>query len=213
MPKPKPQPENLTPSLNNYLFSAAMQASQALAIWLGTEAELIVDGVIQCPLAEALAKLGDVDQEIAICVMAFRGTISGVTVLAFDDTSGWKLADLLLQRPSSATTVWGDLEISAAMESMNIIGCAYLNGLAKHLAQNSGCEISLNPEPPEFCRDYAAAIGESLFVDQYSQESTVFYISTRFLVAKQAVHWGFLVIPDTCSRSMLLTLSEKTPEQ
>lgn len=190
--------------LNEGLRLAAENASEALARWLGVPAVMHVEQVIQCSVQNAVQCLGADDQPIDVCVMGLNGTLRGLMVLAFDDASGWKLSDLILSRPEGESIDWGDVEVSAALESMNILGCAYLNRLAEHLSQRTTESISLIPTPPEFGRDFAGALIESLFMDQIARGCEAFYVQTRFTVSDQTVHWTFLIIPEEDSRCKLL---------
>jgi chemotaxis protein CheC len=190
--------------LNQGLRLAAEASSDALARWLGVPAVMHVDEIVQCSVEEAIHCLGDDDQAIDVCVMGLDGSLRGLMVLAFDDESGLKLADLLLSRSQGESSTWGEVEISAALESMNILGSAYLNRLAEHLSNRSAESISLLPTPPEFSRDFAGALIESLFMDQIAQGCEAFYVQTRFAVSNQTVHWTFLIIPEESSRQKLL---------
>ncbi len=190
--------------LNHGLRLAAEGSSDALARWLGVPAVMHVDEIVQCSVEEAIHCLGDDDEAIDMCVMGLDGSLRGLMVLAFDDASGLKLADLLLSRSEGESTSWGEIEISAALESMNILGSAYLNRLAEHLSQRSADSISLLPTPPEFSRDFAGALIESLFMDQIAQGCEAFYVQTRFAVSDQTVHWTFLIIPEQASQQKLL---------
>jgi chemotaxis protein CheC len=192
--------------LNEGLRLAAEDSSQALARWLGVPAVMHVDEIIQCSVEQAIQCLGDDDEAVDVCVMGLDGTLRGLMVLAFDDKSGWKLADLILSRSEGDSVSWGDVEISAALESMNILGCAYLNRLAEHLGQRTREPISLIPTPPEFSRDFAGALIETLFMDPIAQGCEAFYVQTRFTVSDQTVNWTFLIIPEEASRQRLLEI-------
>ena len=62
-----------------------------------------------------------------------RGWLTGLIILVFKDSSGLALSDLLMHQAIGTTTTWGELEESAAKETTNIVGCAYVNALATHL--------------------------------------------------------------------------------
>lgn len=196
--------------VNQGLRVAAEGSSEALARWLGVPAVMHVEEVIQCSVYDAVKCLGADEEPIDICVMGLDGTLKGLMVLAFDDTSGWKLSDLILSRSEGESVAWGDVEVSAALESMNILGCAYLNRLAEYLSQRISESISLIPTPPEFSRDFAGALIESLFMDQIARGCEAFYVQTRFTVSDQTVHWTFLIIPEEESRQRLLEDLAKT---
>jgi chemotaxis protein CheC len=80
--------------------------------------------------------------------MGLTGRLSGQLLLVFADTAGLALADLLLNQPIGTTTAWGALEQSAAQETTNIVGCAYLNALAAHLPLDRAADV-VNPATTE----------------------------------------------------------------
>ena len=108
-------------------------ASQALSKWLGQEICLTMSVVKEIELTEAEALLGPPESLVAACSMGLTGWLTGLILLVFDDRSGLALADLLLHRAIGTASVWGELEESAAKETTNIVGCAYVNALASHL--------------------------------------------------------------------------------
>jgi chemotaxis protein CheC len=191
---------------NQGLRLAAEGGSEALAKWLDLPAVMHVDEIIQCSIEEALHCLGDEEEAINVCVMGLDGTLKGLMVLAFDDESGLKLADLILSRSGEESIAWGEVEVSAALESMNILGCAYLNRLAEHLNRRADDSVVLMPTPPEFSRDFAGALIEGLFMDQIARGCDAFYVQTRFTVSGHTMQWTFLIIPEETSRQQLLEL-------
>ena len=111
----------------------AESASQALSKWLGQEVHLAISEVELVELARASELLGPEESLVAACTMGLTGRLTGLILLVFEDRSGLALADLLLQQPVGTSTTWDELEQSAAKETTNIVGCAYVNALAAHL--------------------------------------------------------------------------------
>ena len=147
--------ESLTQSQLDRLESAfhigADDASVAMARWLSVPSLITIESVEQQPVSEATGLLGEGDNVVCFCVMAINGTLTGHLILSFDEASGMSLADLLLDQPAGTASEWGDVEQSAALESHNIIGCAYLNSLAKHLpaARRGRFDENRNREEPD----------------------------------------------------------------
>src|SRR5689334_865993 len=131
-------------------------ASRALSTWLSKPARVSVERVEQLALADATTVLGDEDAPICACSMGLRGRCTGQLILAFDDKSGLELADILLGRRSGASADWGPVEESAALETANIVGCAYLNSLSRDFPDRGSDSQELLPSPPRFTRDFAA---------------------------------------------------------
>jgi chemotaxis protein CheC len=178
------------------------EASAALSKWLGRAARISVEQVEQVPLAEATAVLGSPDAPICGCAMAMHGRITGQLILVFDDPSGLALADLLLGNPVGTTSVWGEMEQSAALETTNIVGCAYLNALVHFFRASSGpCELI--PSPPRFARDFAESLMQFALMSQAMASDVVFLTRTEFSVEGAPVNWNLLFVPDSESLAIL----------
>jgi chemotaxis protein CheC len=167
-------------------------ASQALSRWLGRSVRLEIGGVAQVEAEAATEAIGPADALVAAVVMRLEGGLSGQLLLVFEDRAGLALADLLLGRPVGTSTAWGELEISAAQETANIVGCAYVNALASHLPGRPGMLV---PSPPEFRHEFAASLIQFAIFDQASRADRVLLIQTRFHGEPSALEWALLFIP------------------
>jgi chemotaxis protein CheC len=203
----QPQMEQLT----ELFRCGASDASQALSVWLGRHASVCVDQLKQLNLEEATESLGPADATLCACIMGVTGGISGQMLFCFDDESGLLLCDLLLGRDGVATE-WGELETSSAMETANIVGCAYLNSLANAMPSFStpvaNCMEKTShvwvPTPPQFVRDFAASILQFAVMNQAAEFDTVLVAQTRFQIDDQPVAWTLLLIPDANSLTSII---------
>ena len=182
-------------TLGVHLRSASADASVALARWIGWEAEIVFERVQQAGMAEAAGILGDSEQPIAACLMTIQGWLTGHIGLAFDDASGLAVADLVVGRPVGTSSAWGELEQSAVQETSNIVGCAYLNALAR-ISPRIDPTHTLLPTPPLFHRDYAPALLEFALVDQAQVSDLVLLTETEFRIEGSTARWDLLFIPD-----------------
>lgn len=189
-------------ALTVVLRAGANEASLALSRWVSRPAEFVVQRVEQLDLADAVAVLGLSDEPITACMMTIEGRLTGELILAFDDASGWALTDLLLDLPPGSTSVWGEVERSAVSETTNIVGCAYLNSLSR-LLMRLGEPPELLPSPPQFARDFAAALLEAALLNQAMTSSTIFLTETSFHLEGTPANWKLLFIPDTESLPLL----------
>ncbi len=82
-------------------------------------------------------------------------------VLAFEDSSGLAMTDLILGH-APGTAASGENGNSAALESMNILGSAYLNGMADFSFARKRGNRELIPSPPRFVRDFAESLLQTL---------------------------------------------------
>jgi chemotaxis protein CheC len=167
-------------------------ASQALSKWLGRTVRLEIDRVEQVDVETVSEAIGPGDSLVAAAAMPLTGWLSGELLLVFEDRAGLALADLLLGRPVGSARAWGDLEVSAAQETANIVGCAYVNALATHLP---GGTRMLLPGPPEFRHEFAASLIEFAVLDQAARADRVLLIQTRFHAEPSALAWSLLFVP------------------
>jgi chemotaxis protein CheC len=197
-------------------------ASHALSKWLGEEARLTVNDVELAELSASAELLGPPEALVAACVMGLTGRLTGSMLLVFEDRSGLALVDLLLQQPLGTTTVWSELEQSAAKETMNIVGCAYVNALATHLpatpAQTASGSTSytrveansgdLVPTPPTFFHEFAGSLLEFALMEQALELDQILLIRSEFAALRPGVNlnWTLLFVPSRESLRELTTL-------
>ena len=104
--------------LGKALHLGAGQASRAMATWLSVPSVVTFDSIDQLPISDAADVLGGAEQTLCFCSMEMTGCFTGQIILAFDDSSGLSLSDLLLDHPIGSATGWGEVETSAALEKV-----------------------------------------------------------------------------------------------
>ena len=205
--------ELLSDSQLRHLESAfrigASDASQAMAVWLSAPSLITIESVSQMPIGEATSLLAETGDVVCFCGMSMAGSLTGHLILCFDDASGHSLADLLTGQPVGTSSVWGEVETSAALESHNIIGCAYLNSLATHLPGKDDPSLELIPSPPNFQRDFAQALLESVFMSQAEAGDLIFVAKSKFELNDRPLNWTLLFVPDSPSIAELRKLLPK----
>ncbi len=194
MNEPALDPTELS-RLEAVLHRGSANASTQLGKWLGRPSIIELDDLRVLPIAEATELLTVVDAPICFCSMQMQGEIGGQMILAFDDLSGLELADLALAQPAGTTTTWSDLAMSAALETTNIVCCAYLNELADQFRRPDH-SVSLVPSPPEFHRDYAQSLMQFALMDQALEFDLVIVAKTSFTIEGKPVRWNLLFVPD-----------------
>lgn len=190
--------------------SGAAEATKALSTWLGRNVSVTVDQVEQLPFEETTESLGPAESTLCACVMGITGGMRGQILFCFDDASGLSLCDLLLGR-EQVSVEWGELEQSSALETANIVGCAYLNSLSsalpvmssRSLASATGFDSALVPTPPLFVRDFAASIMEFAIMNQALEFDTILVAQTKFQIDGRPFDWSLLLIPDSQSLEMM----------
>ncbi len=186
----------------------AGDASGAVSRWLGRPVTVTVSAVKQVDLAEAAEILGPSDTLVAACPMELMGALTGQIILVFEDRSGLATVDLLLHQPIGTTTEWGELEQSAARETANIVGCAYLNSLAAHLPilespSSSLAGGSLLPGPPGFRHEFAASLLEFALMDQAIRSDRLLVVNSTFAIEETRLDWSLLFVPSGASLEAL----------
>lgn len=173
----------------------AENASQALTRWLGRPVHLLVGEVDQVDMSEATEALGPGESLVACCSMDLTSELAGQLLLVFEDRSGLALADLLLRQPVGTSSEWGELERSAALETANIVGCAYVNALASHLPNGAFGQAELIPSPPTFRHEFAGSLLEFALLDQAVLSDRVLLIQTKFRAESIDLDWSLLFVP------------------
>jgi chemotaxis protein CheC len=173
----------------------AEESSKSLSQWLGRPIHLAVSAVEQVDLEEAGELLGPGDTLIASCAMELSGPLTGLLVLVFEDRSGLALVDLLMGQPVGTAASWGELEQSAAKETANIVGCAFLNSLAAHLPASVDTTGQLLPGPPVFRHEFAASLIEFAMVDQAIAGDRVLAVRSRFESEGNQLDWSLMYVP------------------
>jgi chemotaxis protein CheC len=192
-------------------------ASQALSKWLGHEIRLSMSSVREVEMAEAVELLGPPESLVAACSMGLTGWLTGLILLVFKDSSGLALSDLLLHQAIGSSTTLGELEESAAKETTNIVGCAYVNALASHLpsaavqvpardrsdSREQGARGDLVPTPPTFVHEFAGSLLQFAFMEQALELDQVLVFRTDLRVDGPGLDWTLLFIPSRAARHAL----------
>ncbi len=194
--------------LGKALHLGAGQASRAMATWLSVPTVVTFDSVDQLPISDAADVLGGAEQTLCFCSMEMTGSFTGQIILAFDDSSGLSLSDLLLDHPIGNATGWGEVETSAALETANILGCAYLNALSKDLTKANSESLSLLPSPPAFRREFAGSLLQTVFLGQAMASDYIVSARANFEIRGQRLNWKLLFVPDASSMGRLRELMD-----
>ena len=184
----------------------ASEASTALGRWIDKPTRISFDVVEQLPLEEATRVLGSEGEPVCFCVAEMTGRLTGQLILAFSDASGLALADLLLGQQRGTADAWGQMETSAALETANILCCAFLNSLYRNFRAEPSATSATSemlPTPPRFSRDYAESLIEFAVMAQVVATDHVLVAQTEFQIDGDPVDWTLLFVPDAESMTTL----------
>src|SRR6185312_7541859 len=100
------------------------------------------------------------------------------------------------------------LEQSAAKETTNIVGCAYVNALAAHLPGEDGGASGageLVPTPPSFLHEFAGSLLEFALMDQAMELDRLLLIRSEFAGGPDMpqLNWTLLLIPSRAALEAL----------
>jgi chemotaxis protein CheC len=186
-------------ALQASFHSGSTVASTSLARWIGKPSVVEIDSLDRLPLEEATGLLAE-EEVLCFCSAQMSGLLTGEMILAFDDMSGMALADMLLDQPLGTTSEWDEMATSAALETANILCCAYLNSLSRVFPSSAQ---GLLPSPPEFNRDFAESLLEFALMGQAVASDRIIVARTRFEIDGTPVHWTLLFVPDADSMARL----------
>ena len=191
--------------LKSTFHQGSADASAALSKWTGNFSVVQLEELEHLPLAEATDVLDAGDEPVCFCTTELHGLLTGEMILVFEDTSGLALADMLLEQPLGTSCEWTEMATSVAMETTNILSCAFLNSLSRAFSKPNH-SVELLPSSPRFHRDFAEALLEFALIGQAVVSDQVFLARTRFEIDATTVNWTLLFVPDARSMSRLREL-------
>ena len=162
---------------------ASGTAASALARMLDREIELSVPRALVLDLADAVDACGDPERTVATVMLAVRGDLDGIVLLLIDAQDSHRLCALLGVEAGSEE---GD---SALSEIGNILGTAYLNGLAAVTG------LALEPTAPQLHVDMLGAIISSLLARTAGAADQAFLLESELDVASEPCAISFLLLP------------------
>jgi chemotaxis protein CheC len=186
------------------LHEGSAEASRTLGIWIGKPSVVEIDALEHLPLEEATTLLSTGDDAVCFCRADMHGHLTGPMILVFDDVSGLALADMLLELPRGTTREWTEMATSAALETANILFCAYLNSLCRHTA-SAHQPVEVLPSPPTFGREFPESLLEFALMAQAARDHVIL-ARTRFELDANETCWTLLFVPDTPSMERLREL-------
>ena len=189
--------------------AGAKQATTALAKWIEKPSLVELDSLEQLSLEEATGMLPLGQEPICFCAMEVDGLLRGEMIFAFDDASGLALAEIMMEQSTGNGAEWTEMAISVALETANIVCCAYLNALSSHL-NNAASQTGLLPGPPKFNREFAESLMQFALMSQATEFDEVLLAKTRFQIDGVPVHWILLFVPDAESTKRLAELLDQT---
>lgn len=176
-------------TLHDLFASATRDASAAMCGWTNGLITVALDRVREVPLEEVGAELGLHDELLTMVVLTVEGDLGGSLVLLFDEHDGRQLAASLLGREPGTGPEWSELEQSALAETGNILGCAYVNALARLIGAD------LVPSVPWFIQDYGASVVQQAVAARALTSDRLLLCQVGFRRQDQELAWRIVFIP------------------
>ncbi|NND99912.1 MAG: hypothetical protein HKN47_21545 [Pirellulaceae bacterium] len=197
---------DLQTNVSQIVANALTIAADGLARWLGhpIEAEDVVANPVSLAVPEEVMCCCTMPVDVAIGgSKSDAGPLemqsAGRLLLAWRaDEAAWLIDQSLHQRgTSSDPSTWGDLERSAIAETSNVVGCEFLNAIAKSVREISNTEVSLMPDPPYVEMQLAGSWMDDAIiqVESSNDEREKAWLATgTFQVASHAIHTRFAMV-------------------
>jgi chemotaxis protein CheC len=176
-------------ALYELFASATHDASAAMCRWTNGLIAVTLDQVREIALEEVGAELEIDDELLTMVVLTIGGEVGGNLILLFDEVNGRQLAASLLGREPGAEPEWSELEKSALTETGNILGCAYVNALARLIGAD------LMPSAPCFIQDYGASVVEQAVMTQALSSDRLLLCQIGFRRKDRLLDWRVVFVP------------------
>jgi len=184
----------LTPKQLDRLKKASAQAaktsSTVFSKWANCPIEIHMDGIESIPFPEVIPRSEPLDPVSFGLYLPITQDIQGSLLFLIKEETGYALVDSLMHRQPGTTNALGEMERSALMETCNIVGSAYLNGLVKELNLKK-----VIPGPPAIFHDITQSILESVIMEQNTTESEALLVHLDFKSSQETLQWKFFFMP------------------
>lgn len=180
-----------------FFAAATHDASAAMCRWTDGLITLTFDEVRDLALEEVHPALELGDRPQTMIVLALEGEVGMRMILIFDHDDARALAASLLGKAPGQGPQLSPLERSALLETGNILGCAYMNTLARMI----DCELA--PSVPYYIEDYAASVLQSALLGPAMDADRALICQTGFHREGKNLDWRVVLIPTPAMREAL----------
>ncbi len=167
----------------------ADQIGQAMSRWLRDTVTVNMRPVEMVHFSDVTSRFGMKEETTAAVCIHLAAGLSGTLLFLFDEPSALEIVRRVLQR-DSAPTDWDDLAKSVMEETGNIVGTAFLNGLAMAL------DLEVHPESPLFMVDYTEAILDPLMIGVAMSGEYALLFEADISSVSDSVSGKFTLLPD-----------------
>ncbi|MBN2580740.1 MAG: chemotaxis protein CheC, partial [Pirellulales bacterium] len=181
-----------------HIFSlATREASEVMSRWTEGRFTLKLGEVREVPLTDAWTELRLDEKRQTMVVLSLEGKLGGAMFFHFDDEDSRLLATALMGESPPTDAPWSEMEQSAVTETGNILGCAYLNAIARLIDQ------TVIPSAPYFLQDYGSRIFQQVLTPRDFSSDCVLIFRTGFLYSGKELEWCVLFVPSPALRTVI----------
>lgn len=176
----------------------AGNAATSLSIMLQRKIDMTVPQAKIAPFSQITEIIGGAEREVAGGYMQIEGEWPMGIVFLIPKEHVFFFLDILFQNPIGTITQWGEMQVSAFKEIVNIMAGSYLNALSTFTSN------VFNPSVPAMCSDMAGAIiGEVLQqIGEVSDYALV--VENVFLEEERHITGHFFLLPQPQTLEYLL---------
>jgi chemotaxis protein CheC len=178
----------------------AGNAATALSKMIGTMVMISVPRITVSRLAAMPPMVSAPEEPVVAVVLHMMGDVAGRTLLVFPRRAAARLAELMLNRPTSVEGELSALEQSAIVEAGNILSSTYLNALSALLG------MLLMPSPPTMSVEVSTAVLTTENLKLGAMQDEVLCVENEFLMKEsdEKLRGFFLLLPDSSSLNAIL---------
>ena len=196
----------LQTNVSQIVAHALKVAADGLARWLGhpIEAEDVVTAPVSLAAPHEVMCCCTMPVDVAIgpdleSAPALEMRSAGRLLLAWRSEEAAWLIDQSLHRQGTSPdqSTWGDLERSAIAETSNVVGCEFLNAIAKSVREISKTDVALMPDPPFVDQQLAGSWMDAAIIEVESsneEREKAWLAMGTFQVANHAIHTRFAMV-------------------
>jgi len=185
----------------------AATAATALNSLVKRRVEISVPSIEVVPLEELPSYFGGESELITGVFLHLFGKIPGSVLLVFRRDDGLRLVDMLMGKPDGSTKTLSGLDLSAFLESGNILVGSYLTAIGNFFS------TKFIPSTPSIVFNIAGVIVDFIQMSVEQKVSHAIVVGTEFEVEGKRIKGEFvMLVGDKSLEEMLERLDSKIAE-
>jgi len=166
----------------------AGNAATSLSQMLDRKIVLTTPNIDIVPLADIPALVGGPEELVSGVFLHLFGEIPGSVILIFKREDGMALIDMMLGRKDGTTKTLTDQDLSAFLETGNILSGAYLTALGNFF------ETKFTPSVPNIILNLAGVLVDFVIMGSKEKVTHAIVIGTEFQVEGKKVRGEFILL-------------------